>query len=78
MLQSGAGGSGSGGGGQLGEEQLSQWLAQLQQLSMSGDGDTVLALYGHLQRSQPGIRLGDVYSALVSDYWTAGLDSGKI
>jgi hypothetical protein len=61
MLQSGAGG-----GGQLGEEQLSQWLAQLQQLSRSGDGDTVLALYGHLQRSQPGIRLGDVYSALVS------------
>jgi hypothetical protein len=65
MLQSGAG-SGGGGGGQLGEEQLSQWLAQLQQLSRSGDGDTVLALYRHLQRSQPGTRLGDVYSALVS------------
>ena len=61
-LQAGASGS----GGPLGEEQLSQWLRQLQRLSSSGDGDTVHVLYKHLQRSQPWIRLGDVYSALVS------------
>jgi hypothetical protein len=61
-LQSGARASGE----LLGEEQLAQWLLQLQRLSSSSDGDTVHVLYKHLQRTQPWIRLGDVYSALVS------------
>ncbi len=41
------------------------WMEHLLDMVNSGDGDSVLVLFGHMQRDHPGIRLADVYSALV-------------
>jgi hypothetical protein len=56
----------------LGERQLPPsgecmelWMQHLLDMVNSGDGDSVLVLFGHMQRDHPGIRLADVYSALV-------------
>jgi hypothetical protein len=56
----------------LGEQQLPPeavrvevWMQHLLDMVNSGDGDSVLVLFGYMQRDHPGIRLADVYSALV-------------
>ncbi len=52
-------------GGALTEEELEGWLRQLRELALSGDGDTVLALFSALRAQHSWARLRDVYSALV-------------
>jgi hypothetical protein len=47
------------------EEELDEWLRRLRELALSGDGDTVLALFNALRAQHSWARLGDVYSALV-------------
>jgi urease accessory protein UreF len=49
----------------LSEEELGGWLRQLRELALSGDGDTVLALFSALRAQHSWARLRDVYSALV-------------
>jgi hypothetical protein len=53
-------------GGTMQEEELEGWLRQLRALAVSGDGDTVLALYKALEAQHSWVRMRDVYSALVS------------
>ncbi len=53
------------GEGPVQEEQLDGWLQQLRDLVLSGDSDTVLALYTALKAQHSWAQLGDVYSALV-------------
>ncbi len=56
-------------GGEQGDAQSEAnpegWLRQLRELALSGDGDTVLALFGALRAQHSWARLRDVYSALV-------------
>jgi hypothetical protein len=47
------------------EEEHAGWLRQLRELALSGDGDTVLALFRALRAQHSWARLSDVYSALV-------------
>ena len=51
--------------GGMQEEELDGWLRQLRELALSGDSDTVLALYSVLKARQAWARLSDVSSALV-------------
>jgi hypothetical protein len=51
--------------GQHSEEELDDWLRQLREVALRGDGDTVLALFSALRAQHPWVRLSDVYSALV-------------
>jgi hypothetical protein len=53
-------------GGTMQEEELEGWLRQLRALAVSGDGDTVLALYQTMKAQHSWVRMRDVYSALVS------------
>ncbi len=40
-------------------------LRELLNIANHGDGDSMLVLYGQIQRQRPWIKLGDVYNALV-------------
>jgi hypothetical protein len=53
-------------GGTMQEEELEGWLRQLRALAVSGDGDTVHALYQAIKAQHSWVRMRDVYSALVS------------
>ncbi len=44
---------------------LQTCLRELLNIANHGDGDSVLVLYGQIQRQRPWIKLGDVYNALV-------------
>ncbi len=47
------------------EEHMGVWMEHLLGVVNSGDADSVLMLFGHMQRDHPSIRLADIYSALV-------------
>ena len=64
-------------GGVQSEEELEGWLRQLRELALSGDGDTVLALFSALRAQHSWARLRDVYSALVRLRESHHLADGK-